>query len=74
MKGNVNHNKHADKFTDTTQCPEAGRSPLIHKKPGKGVRMTSQSKHIVERVRQFFEKEKACIQSQGSMYSSELHK
>jgi len=42
------------KSSDTQQLHK------VAKKPGKGVRMTSQSKHIVERVRQFFEKEKAC--------------
>lgn len=32
----------------------------VAKKPGRGVRLTSQSGQIVENVRQFFEEEKAC--------------
>ena len=38
-------------------------SQVLHKvatKPGRGVRLTSQTKQIVENVRSFFEKEKAC--------------
>ena len=31
----------------------------VAKKPGRGVRLTSQSKYIVENVRQFFEKERS---------------
>ena len=30
----------------------------LAKKPGKGVRLTSQTKYVIEKVRQFFEKEK----------------
>ena len=30
----------------------------VAKKPGKGVRLTSQTKYVIENVRQFFEKEK----------------
>ena len=30
----------------------------VAKKPGKGVRLTSQTKYVIEKVRQFFEKEK----------------
>ena len=36
-------------------------TPPLHKvarQPGRGVRLTSQTKHIVENVRKFFEKEK----------------
>ena len=32
----------------------------VVKAPGQGVRLTSQSRKIVENVRKFFEKEKAC--------------
>ena len=31
----------------------------VAKKPGKGVRLTSQMKYVVQNVRQFFEKEKS---------------
>ena len=34
----------------------------IAKKPGKGVRLTSQTKYVIEKVRQFFEKEKKEVQ------------
>ena len=32
----------------------------VAKKPGKGVRLTSQSQNIIENVRLFFEKERVC--------------
>ena len=38
-------------------------SQFLHKvatKPGRGVMLTSQTEQIVENVRRFFEKEKAC--------------
>jgi len=44
------------KSTGSSEEPELHR---VAKKPGKGVRLTSQSKHIVENVRQFFEKERS---------------
>ena len=30
----------------------------VAKKPGKEVRLTSQTKHVIEKIRQFFQKEK----------------
>ena len=48
----------------STEGAGSSSSSLLHKvarTPGrKGVRLRSQSKHIVENVRAFFEKEKAC--------------
>ena len=47
----------------STSSQSTSREPAeLHKVPkrsGKGVRLTSQSKYIVESVRQFFEKEKS---------------
>lgn len=41
----------------------ANSSQVLHKvakKPGRGVRLPSQARHIVENGRKFFEKEKHC--------------
>ena len=54
------------KKSKNTQC--SLKEPELHKvgkRPARGVRLTSQSRHIIENVRQFFEEEKSvgmCLQ------------
>ena len=47
------------KSTSSSKSPGDKELHKLAKKPGKGVRLTSQSKYIVESVREFFEKEKS---------------
>ena len=47
--------KHQNNTGDSSQVLHK-----VAKKPGQGVRLTSQTRQIVENVRRFFEKEKAC--------------
>ena len=47
------------KSANSSKSPEDQELHKVAKKPRKGVRLTSQSKYIVQNVRQFFEKERS---------------
>ena len=47
------------KSASSSKSPGDEELHKVAKKPGKGVRLTSQSKYIVKNVRQLFEKERS---------------